>query len=93
MFADAANGDRRTIDVGGREHPGYAGHHEQHVAEVRGESLRLAYVALTRSCHQTVRALGDLVGQPGVGVRPHPVRRTALVDATSPSPGRRWKRP
>ncbi len=54
VFADAADGNRRTIDVGGREHPGYAGHHEQHVAEVRGESLRLAYVALTRSCHQTV---------------------------------------
>ena len=54
VFADTAEANRRTIDVGGRNHPGYAGHHEQHVAEVRGESLRLAYVALTRSCHQTI---------------------------------------
>ena len=54
VFHDAAAGDRRTIDVGGPSHAGFADHQARHVAEVQGEALRLAYVALTRARHQTV---------------------------------------
>ena len=49
-----ANGDRRTIDVGGPDGPAFDDHRRQHVAEERGEELRLAYVALTRARHQAV---------------------------------------
>ena len=54
VFHDAANGDRRTIDVGGPDGPAFDEHRRQHVAEERGEELRLAYVALTRARHQAV---------------------------------------
>ena len=54
MFHDAAAGGRRTIDAGGPTHPDFADHQAQHVLEVQGEALRLAYVALTRARHQTV---------------------------------------
>ncbi len=51
VFHDAADGDRRTIDVSGdRRSKAMA---RQRV-EVRGEELRLAYVALTRAKHQCV---------------------------------------
>ncbi|MEO5899421.1 MAG: UvrD-helicase domain-containing protein [Ilumatobacteraceae bacterium] len=54
VFHDAADGDRRTIDVGGDTHRRFAIDQEQHTAELRGEALRLAYVAFTRACQQTV---------------------------------------
>ena len=54
VFHDPAAGDRRTIDVGGKDGPGFDDHWRQHVAEERGEELRLAYVALTRARHQAV---------------------------------------
>ena len=54
VFHDPAAGDRRTIDVGGKDSPGFDDHWRQHVAEERGEDLRLAYVALTRARHQAV---------------------------------------
>ena len=53
VYHDAAAGDRRTIDVGG-EGDDFGDHWAQHVAEQRGEDLRLAYVALTRAQHQAV---------------------------------------
>lgn len=54
VFADPSNGNRRTIDVGGPSAPGHEAHKAAHVAEVLGETLRLAYVALTRARQQTV---------------------------------------
>jgi len=54
VFHDAGNGDRRTIDVGGPDGPSFDEHQRQHLAEERGEELRLAYVALTRARHQAV---------------------------------------
>jgi exodeoxyribonuclease V beta subunit len=51
VFHDPDGDDRRTVDVSGdRESPAYA----LRRAEVRGEELRLAYVALTRAKHQAV---------------------------------------
>ena len=52
-FHDPHNGDRRTVDVG-LEGTRWREHVDQHVAEQRGEDLRLAYVALTRAKHQAV---------------------------------------
>ena len=52
-FHDPDNGDRRTLDVG-LEGTSYNDHRRQHLAEERGEDLRLAYVALTRAKHQAV---------------------------------------
>jgi exodeoxyribonuclease V beta subunit len=43
----------RTIDVG-LDGPQWDTHVAQHIAEQRGEDLRLAYVALTRAKHQAV---------------------------------------
>ncbi|MFT3853364.1 MAG: UvrD-helicase domain-containing protein [Ilumatobacteraceae bacterium] len=54
VFADPSRGNRRTIDVGGPSAPGHEAHKAAHVAEVLGETLRLAYVALTRARQQTV---------------------------------------
>jgi exodeoxyribonuclease V beta subunit len=54
VFHDADDGDRRTIDVGGKGSPGFDEHAEQQMIEERGEDLRLAYVALTRARHQAV---------------------------------------
>jgi exodeoxyribonuclease V beta subunit len=54
VFHDAAAGDQRAIDVGGPAHAGFADHQARHVAEVQGEALRLAYVAMTRARHQTI---------------------------------------
>jgi exodeoxyribonuclease V beta subunit len=51
VFHDAANGDARTIDVSGD--PASDAIPAQ-LREVRGEELRLAYVALTRARHQAV---------------------------------------
>jgi len=53
VYHDAAAGDRRTIDVGGKT-TRYQGSGFQHLVERRGEELRLAYVALTRARHQAV---------------------------------------
>ncbi len=54
LFHDATAGGRRSIDVGGRTGSGHLARLQQHVAEVQGEALRLAYVALTRARHQAV---------------------------------------
>ena len=53
FFHDPDRDDERTIDVGlgGADYPL---HQNLHVAEQRGEDLRLAYVALTRARHQAV---------------------------------------
>jgi len=53
FFHDAEHGDRRTLDVG-LEGAKYIAHRRQHVRELRGEDLRLTYVALTRAKHQAV---------------------------------------
>jgi exodeoxyribonuclease V beta subunit len=53
FFHDPAANDERVIDVG-MAGPDFQGHRSQHVAELRGEDLRLAYVALTRARHQAV---------------------------------------
>jgi exodeoxyribonuclease V beta subunit len=53
FFHDPAAGDARTLDVS-LEGSDYNSHREQFVREQRGEDLRLAYVALTRACHQAV---------------------------------------
>jgi exodeoxyribonuclease V beta subunit len=54
MFHDATNDDARTIDVGGEMGPGFDDHCAAHLAEERGEDVRLLYVALTRARHQAV---------------------------------------
>ena len=46
--------DDRVLDLGGPSGPAYSGHKERHFAEEAGESLRLAYVALTRARSQVV---------------------------------------
>jgi exodeoxyribonuclease V beta subunit len=48
------DGGRRVLDVGGKDGPGYTARKDAHVAEDVGESLRLAYVALTRARCQVV---------------------------------------
>jgi exodeoxyribonuclease V beta subunit len=53
VFHDPDRGDVRTIDVAG-EGPAWSRHCHQHKVEVRGEDLRLLYVALTRARHQAV---------------------------------------
>ena len=53
FFHDPDNGDARTVDVG-LGGPRWGAHERQHMVEQRGEDLRLAYVALTRACHQAV---------------------------------------
>jgi exodeoxyribonuclease V beta subunit len=53
FFHDPAAGDARTIDVG-LGGPDWRRHEQQHKTEQRGEDLRLAYVALTRACHQAI---------------------------------------
>jgi exodeoxyribonuclease V beta subunit len=45
---------QRVLDVGGKQGPGYEKRKQAHVAEDVGESLRLAYVALTRARCQVV---------------------------------------
>ena len=52
-FHDSEADNTRAIDVG-RDARNRRGHYEQHLAEERGEELRLAYVALTRARHQAV---------------------------------------
>ena len=54
VFHDPAAADRRTINVGGADAPGFDEHWQHYLAEERGEELRLAYVALTRARHQAV---------------------------------------
>jgi exodeoxyribonuclease V beta subunit len=54
VYHDPDHGDRRTVDVGGPDGPGNGAHTARHVAELRGEDLRKAYVALTRGRHQVV---------------------------------------
>jgi exodeoxyribonuclease V beta subunit len=53
FFHDPEGGDRRTIDVA-VDGPQFKDHERQHIAERRGEDLRLAYVGLTRARHQAV---------------------------------------
>ncbi|HWD65849.1 MAG TPA: UvrD-helicase domain-containing protein [Solirubrobacteraceae bacterium] len=50
-FHDSDHGDIRALDVG-LQGGSYRAHKDQHLAEERGEDLRLAYVALTRARHQ-----------------------------------------
>jgi exodeoxyribonuclease V beta subunit len=54
IYHDADNGNERTIDVGGKEAPGFEDHWKCYVSDLRGEELRLVYVALTRAQHQAV---------------------------------------
>lgn len=44
----------RLLHVGGPGSPGFDAARESHLAEERGEDLRLLYVALTRACSQVV---------------------------------------
>jgi len=53
FFHDPHNGDRRTLDVG-LEGSEFEEHKKRQRVELRGEDLRLAYVALTRARHQAV---------------------------------------
>ncbi|MGH9285953.1 MAG: 3'-5' exonuclease, partial [Acidimicrobiales bacterium] len=53
VFHDPQAGHRRTLDVGVRG-PGFSANRRRATEEERGEDLRLAYVALTRACHQAV---------------------------------------
>jgi exodeoxyribonuclease V beta subunit len=53
FFHDPDAGERRTIDVA-LQGPEYMRHRQRFIDERRGEDLRLAYVALTRACHQAV---------------------------------------
>ncbi|MGH3358505.1 MAG: UvrD-helicase domain-containing protein [Nocardioidaceae bacterium] len=48
------DGAARVLDVGGESGPGYAARRAVHAREDAGESLRLAYVALTRARSQVV---------------------------------------
>ena len=64
VFHDPAAGDRRTIDVGGADDPGFDDHWQQYLAEERGEELRLAYVALDPGPPPGGGVVGELVGQP-----------------------------
>jgi exodeoxyribonuclease V beta subunit len=54
VYHDPDNGDRRTLDAGGKEGPQYDAHARLDTEEEAGEQLRLAYVALTRARHQVV---------------------------------------
>jgi exodeoxyribonuclease V beta subunit len=55
VFHDAADGDRRKLDVGGDiEDLAYEVHYNACKVERRGEDLRHLYVALTRAKHQAV---------------------------------------
>ena len=47
-------GERRVLDVGGSDAPGYAAELARHTAEESGEELRLLYVAMTRAQCQVV---------------------------------------
>jgi exodeoxyribonuclease V beta subunit len=53
FFHDPDAGDARTLDVA-LEGADYRAHRDQFYVEQRGEDLRLAYVALTRACHQAI---------------------------------------
>jgi exodeoxyribonuclease V beta subunit len=53
LFHDPDAGDERAIDVS-LEGPDFDLHRTHYLHERRGEDLRLAYVALTRACHQAV---------------------------------------
>ena len=68
FFHDPALGDRRTIDVG-LDGPGFRKHRAQHLAEERGEELRLAYVALTRAKLAGRHLVGGRLGQPALAAR------------------------
>ncbi|HXW80940.1 MAG TPA: UvrD-helicase domain-containing protein, partial [Acidimicrobiales bacterium] len=55
VFHDAAEGDRRKLDVGGdKDDRVYMSHFRASKEEKRGEDLRHLYVALTRARNQTV---------------------------------------
>ncbi|WP_088318982.1 UvrD-helicase domain-containing protein [Kineosporia sp. R_H_3] len=78
------DGEARVLDVGGPGTPGYDTARTLHMAEERGEDLRLLYVALTRACSQVVvhwapssnSAAGPLsrvlLGRSGPGQEPPP---------------------
>jgi exodeoxyribonuclease V beta subunit len=53
LFHDPDAGDERAIDVS-LDGPDFDLHRAYYLRERRGEDLRLAYVALTRACHQAV---------------------------------------
>lgn len=88
----------RSIDVGGDDDPGFSGRHAAHVAEQRGEELRLAYVAITRARHQVVvwwargygshdSALGHLLF-PGCDRVPPDDDAVAVMRGLADEPGR-----
>ncbi len=53
FFHDPSEGGARTLDVG-LDGPRFGPHRARHREELRGEELRLAYVALTRAQHQAI---------------------------------------
>ncbi len=53
FFHDEDAGLQRTVDVG-LDGAAYVAHRRRHELELRGEDLRLAYVALTRAKHQAI---------------------------------------
>ena len=57
--------DDRVLDVGGPTGPSYPAHKSRHLAEQAGESLRLAYVALTRARSQVVVHWAPTSNTPG----------------------------
>jgi len=54
VFHEPGAGAPRVVGVGGRGDPDHARNAALALEEERGEDLRLAYVALTRACHQVV---------------------------------------
>ena len=76
VFHDAANDDRRTIDVA-LEGADYDAHRSQSRVEERGGELRLAYVALTRARHQAVTWWAGSTGS-----RNSPLSRLAFAKAS-----------
>ncbi|MGI8492135.1 MAG: 3'-5' exonuclease, partial [Acidimicrobiales bacterium] len=54
VYHEPDRSNARTIDVGGKDAPGYALHKTRADAERQSEQLRMAYVALTRARHQVV---------------------------------------
>ncbi len=54
VFHAREDGAPRVVAVGGRADPDHGRYAELALEEERGEDLRLAYVALTRACHQVV---------------------------------------
>ncbi|CAN5338119.1 exodeoxyribonuclease V subunit beta [soil metagenome] len=74
--------DQRVLDVGGPTGPGYAERKERYGIEDAGESLRLAYVALTRARCQVVAHW-----LPGSNTSAAPLHRLLFGDRTGSGSG------